>query len=140
MANPQEWRRHVHQPANFTTYYGRTLRRQLRRYVNNSRKIYSAFPKAVAFLFEKNATFPIIVAFISKMAYFKNRPFFKNSPISKIGLFQKYVFFNWHISKIGIFQKLTYFKNWPILKICLFQKSGSFYKLSYLKIGIFQKT
>ena len=78
--------------------------------------LYSAFPKVVVFFFRKNATFPIIVAFLSKMAYFKNGLFqkclFQKSPISKNGLFQK----------IGLFQKLIYFKNQPISKIGFFQK------------------
>ena len=56
---------------------------------------YSAFPKVVALFFEKNDTFPIIAARISKMAYFKNRAF------SKIGLFLK---------KIGLFQKFAHLK------------------------------
>ena len=102
--------------------------------------------------------FPIIVAFISKMAYFKNQlilknglfqkwAYFTNRSILKIGLFKKIDLFrkwvfikNWLISKIGLFQKLTYFKNRPISKIGLFQKLAYFKnKLFFSKISLFQK-
>ena len=67
--------------------------RGLRQSLKNYNFYIVRFQKLWSFFFEKNVTFPIIVASISKMDYFKNKRISKNCPFSKIGLFQKWAYF-----------------------------------------------
>ena len=84
-----------HPPVTKSQLTGRTLSYT---FLRNTFHYIVRFQKLWRFFFKENATFPIIVAFISKTTYFKIRL------ISKIDIF----------SKIGLFQKLAHLKNRPI--------------------------